>query len=124
MWRFSCCHQNLQASDVWLVLISPVCSASRRPHRAEEHWQHLLHECCPPSSVQLVRLSLFTCRLSPYPPVYPTSPSQPLLTPSYYFPPTIRTFSSHLLFYSLPAWFLLTVRNSHGRCSFVRVTAE
>lgn len=43
-----------------VFVISPVCSVSVRPDRAEEHWQHLLHERCPPGSLQLVRPS-FTC---------------------------------------------------------------
>lgn len=37
------------------VLISVVFTAFYRSDRAEEHWQHMLHERCPPSPVELVR---------------------------------------------------------------------
>lgn len=92
-----------------------MCSVSLRPDGAEEHRQHLLHERCPPGPVQLVRPSVNL------PPV-PASTSRHLsdiayvlfgVSPCLLSTHTFNTlhFSSHLL-YSLPAWFLLTVKKT------------
>lgn len=115
-----------------LLLISLVCSVSLRPDGTEEHRQHLLHERCPPGPVQLVR-PLLTCLPSPL------STCLTCLRALWHFfmllfthsSLSLRTFnmllfSSHLLFYSLSAWSLLTVKKglSENCCSAAFELAE
>lgn len=49
------CRLSIFQSLEWCVLISLAFTTSLRSDRAEKHWQHMLHECCPPGPVQLVR---------------------------------------------------------------------